>query len=365
MTWILHKYISKEFIKSFFLSIAVLTFVMLVGNFIKLAELIINKGVSIVYIFMLFLYLIPYLLTYTVPMSMLTSALISFGRLSSDNEIAAMKSLGISLLRITMPILVIGFIISLLSIPLNDQLLPKSHFASRKTLKKIGILSPAAYIEAGQFIKDFDGYIIFVHEIRKNKLKNIRIYQPQKNRPTRTITAREGEFISAPEKDFVKLKLVDGTSEEPDPKNPVHFYKLSFKTYYMTLNLQNRPKLNKVEKKAREMTTKEIYEELKDLDPHGIEPEVLLSEMHKKYAISFSSFFFVLIGIPLAIKTHRSEKSIGIGISLGVLVIYWVILAGATAFAIKGKIPPWVAAWIPNTIIGVIGYYLFTGIQKR
>ena len=122
-----------------------------------------------------------------------------------------------------------------------------SHFASRKILKEIGIRSPAAYIEAGTFVKDFEGYIIFVHEVKGNILKNIRIYQPQENRSTRTITARQGEFISAPERDVIKLKLIDGTSEEPDINNPSHFYKLNFKTYYMTLNAQDKPKLQKLE----------------------------------------------------------------------------------------------------------------------
>lgn len=365
MFGILNRYISREFINAFFLSIAVFTFVLLIGNFIKMAELIINKGVASIYIIKLIFYLIPYLLSYTVPMSMLTATLISFGRLSSDNEITAMRSLGISALRIGAPILALGFLVSLVSIPINDGLLSKSHFSARKTLKEIGIRSPAAYIEAGTFVKDFEGYIIFVHDVRGNILKNIRIYQPQEDRPTRTITARQGEFISAPQKGIVKLKLTDGTSEEPDPNNPTHFYKLSFKTYYMTLNLQNRPKLEKLEKKAREMCINELRTELKKMGKEGIEPESLLTELHKKFAISFSAFFFVLIGIPLAIKTHRSEKSIGIGISFGLLVAYWLFLAGGTAFALRGSITPWLAIWFPNMVMGIIGIFLFYRLMKR
>lgn len=365
MGWILNWYISKEFAKSFFLSISVFTFVLLVGNFIKLAELIINKGVALIYVVKLFIYLIPYLLSYTVPMAMLTATLIAFGRLSSDNEITAMRSLGLSVLKISSPALVIGLLVSILSVPLNDSLLAKSHFASRKTLKEIGVRSPAAYLEPGTFIKDFEGYIIFIHEIKGNRLKNIRIYQPQENRPTRTIAAKEGEFISVPEKNIVKLKLTDGTSEEPDPNNPTHFYKLNFKTYYMTLNMQDRPKAGILEKKAREMTITEIKNELKKLGQQGIEPLPLLSEMHKKFAISFSALIFVLIGIPLAIKTHRSEKSISLGISLGVLVIYWLLLAGGTAYALKGALPPWVAIWMPNFIMASAGAILFYNVQRK
>ncbi|MCX5715782.1 MAG: LptF/LptG family permease, partial [Candidatus Omnitrophica bacterium] len=226
MSWILCRYISKEVIKAFFLSIAVFTFVLLVGNFIKMAELIVSKGVSPVFIIKLFIYFIPYILSYTVPMAMLTATLIAFGRLSSDNEIMAMRALGISVLKMAAPVIGLGLLVSLLSVPLNDMLITKAHFAVRSTLKEIGIRSPAAYIEPGTFIKDFDGYIIFIHEIHGNRLRNIRIYQPQENRPTRTITASKGEFISVPQKGIVKLKLTNGTSEEPDVNNPLNFYKL-------------------------------------------------------------------------------------------------------------------------------------------
>ena len=365
MTWILNRYISKEFIRAFFLSIAVFTFVLLVGNFIKMAELIINKGVALIYITKLFIYLIPYLLSYTVPMAMLTATLISFGRLSSDNEITAMRSLGVSILTIATPVLFLGFLVSILSIPLNDKLITNSHFASRKILKEIGIRSPAAYIEAGTFVKDFEGYIIFVHEVKGNILKNIRIYQPQENRSTRTITARQGEFISAPERDVIKLKLIDGTSEEPDINNPSHFYKLNFKTYYMTLNAQDKPKLQKLEKKAREMCIDELRAELKKMGRGGIEPEPLLSELHKKFAISFSSLVFVLIGVPLAIKTHRGEKSISIGISFGLLIIYWLLFACGTAFALGGVLPPWFAIWLPNIFLSAVGIFLFYNLLKK
>ena len=363
--WILNRYITREFINAFFLSIAVFTFVLLVGNFIKMADLIINKGVALTHLLKLIVYLIPYLLSYTVPMAMLTAALIGFGRLSSDNEIMAMRSLGISIAKISLPILALALGVSLLSIPLNDNLLTKSHFASRKILKEIGLRNPAAYIEAGTFIKDFDGYIVFIHEIKGNELKNIRIYQPQENRPTRTITAKRGEFISVPEKGIVKFKLVDGTSEEPDINNPMRFFKLNFKTYYMTLNIQDKLSMNKLEKKAREMSIRELREESKKLGQEGIELEPLLTELHKKIAISFSAFVFVLIAIPLAIKTHISEKSISLGISLGVLVIYWLLLAGGTAFALKGIAPAWFAVWLPNIIIGSAGLFLFIEVLKR
>ncbi|MBU1061175.1 MAG: LptF/LptG family permease, partial [Candidatus Omnitrophica bacterium] len=189
---ILRNYLLKEILTSFLLSLLIFTFVLVAGNLIKLADLIINKGVNIVSVGKLFLFLIPFLLSYTIPMSALTATLLVFGRLSADNEITAMRAHGISLYKLTIPLIIVGFILSLGSIILNDRILPESHFASRKIVKNIGVKTPGAYLETGTFIKSFKGYIIFIHQINKHTLKGIRIYQLQEGRPTRTIIAKKG-----------------------------------------------------------------------------------------------------------------------------------------------------------------------------
>ena len=113
------------------------------------------------------------------------------------------------------------------------------------------------------------------------------------------------------------------------------------------------------------MCISELIDELKKRQRDDIEPEELLTELHKKFAVSFSAFLFVFIGIPLAIKTHRSEKSISLGISLALLVVYWLLLAGGTTFALKRMVPPWFGTWLPNMIIAVCGCFLFYDMQKK
>ena len=205
---ILRNYILKEFLGPFFVSLAVLTLVMLLGNLIRLADLIINKGVDLLSVAKLFSYLIPALLTYTLPIAVLVAVFLSLGRLSSDNEIIALRTSGISILQsIIIPLLIVGLILSLLLIICNDRIVPHTHFASRRTLSSIGIRNPAAAIEAGTFIDSFSKYIIFIYRIDGNKLHQVRIYEPQANdTPCRTIVAKRGEFLSLPEKGMVKLK---------------------------------------------------------------------------------------------------------------------------------------------------------------
>ena len=364
---ILRNYILFEFMNAFLLSLAVFTFVMLAGNIIKVVDMIINKGVEPFYVMKLFFFLVPYLLSYTIPMAVLSGSILVFGKLSSDNEIVAMKASGLSLYRIAAPILVMGLVLSVCSLYMNDKLVPKAHLETRKTLRDIGLRSPAAYIEAGTFIRGFKDYIIFIYEINGNHLRNIRIYQPQKDKPTRTIVAARGEFIPIPEERIVKLKLIDGTSEEPIPTDPTNFYKLNFKTYYMTMNLEEPKKTSKnIKKKTKDMTFRELRQEMEEIKSVGIaDVSPILTRIHKKIALSFSSIAFMLIGLPIAVKTHRGEKSIGFGISLAILIIYWLLLATGNVCAINKIFAPWLSMWLGNIIFMIIGVFLFYKTARK
>ncbi|MBU0604774.1 MAG: LptF/LptG family permease [Candidatus Omnitrophica bacterium] len=362
---ILRDYVLREFFHSFFLTLVVFTFVFLVGNIITLANYIINKGVEALSVFKLFIFLIPWLLSFTLPIAVLTASILSFGRLSADGELTAMRASGISLFRISMPILMVGVGLSFFAFFLNDQVSPNASFASRRVIKEIGIRSPAAALEEGTFIRGFENYIIFIHEINGNKLKNIRIYQPQENRSTRTIVAEMGEISSIPEKNLIELKLYNGTSEEPSPTDPDSFYKLNFKTYFMSLDLSKVFKGDKIQKKTREMTINELNAEIKKCISQNIDPTPLRVEIYKKINISVATFIFALIGIPLGVKASRSEKSIGFVLGSVLFGIYWAAFSGMLVVAATSRMDPALAAAIPNIVFFVIGISLFVWIARK
>lgn len=362
---ILRDYILKEFFHSFTLSIIVFTFVLLVGNIIMLADLIINKGVNVISVFKLFLYLVPWLLSFTLPVAALTAVILTFGRFSSDGELTAMKASGISLYRMSLPVIMLGIIFSFAAFFLNDQVSSNASFASRRVIKEIGIKSPTAYLEEGTFIRGFENYVIFIHEIKGNRLKNIRIYQPQEGKPTRTIIAEEGEIKTMPEKNIVELRLFNGTSEEPSPTDPESFYKLNFKTYFMSLDLTKIFKKEKIQKKTREMSVNELNAEIARATSQKIETTPLFVEIYKKINMSAASFILILLGIPLGIRAHRSEKSIGFGISLILFAVYYGAFLGGIALSLQGAVPPFLGVSLPNIIFFVLGVILFIRTANR
>jgi LPS export ABC transporter permease LptF len=359
---ILRNYFLKEFIGPLFLSLGVLSFVMvLVGNLKKIADLVINRGVDLYSVLKLFLLMTPYIVTYALPISVLIAVLISLGRLSSDNEIIAIRASGINLFSLILPFIILGIILSLVLVIFNDRAASYAHYAYRKTLIEVGIKNPTAAFEEGVFINSFQKYILFIYHVdqKKNKLNNVRIYEPQgEGKPTRTIIAKAGEFIAVPEKNTVKLKLMDGTSDEPDPQNPTNFYKLNFKTYFMNLNPAQSQDKDQIRKKPKEMSIQELTNEINKLKTEGIDPTPLITEIYEKITLAFSCLVFILLGSSVAIITRRREKSINIGMAILIIIVYYPLFIGCEALAIEGYIAPQIAMWIPNIIFGIIGVIL-------
>lgn len=363
---ILRNYLFKEFSLPFIFSIAILIFIMLMGTLINLAELVITKGVNFFSVLKLLLLHVPYLLTYTIPIAVLTAVLLSLGRLSSDNEILAIRASGIHVFKLIFPLLVAGLTLSLILIIINDRVIPKAHFAIRKTLVDIGIKNPTAALEAGTFINSFQNYVLFVYSIERNKqtgerniLNNVRIYEPQgKDKPSRTIVARSGEFLSVPEKRMVKLKLIDGTMDEPDPQKPGEFFKLDFDTYYMTLNLAQQSQNKEIEKKPKDMTLKELQQQIAEYKTKNYETYSLISQLHQRLSLAFCALVFMLIASPMAIITHRREKTLNLGLAVLIFAVYYLLLIGFGALSQNGNLGPALCMWIPNIIFSAIGLFL-------
>lgn len=355
---ILRTYVLREMLQPTGMALALFTFILLVGNLVRLTDLLINKGVSPFAILEMFILLVPTLLSYTVPMAVLTGTLLAFGKLSSDREILAMKACGVGFAAIAAPVLLVGFLVSLALVPINTQVVPWSHYATRRLLLDIGIRNPTAFLEAGSFIKEFKPYILFVYRVDGNRLDRVRIYEPQEGRPTRTIIAQRGEFIPVPEEQRVLLKLYDGSADEPDPKDPSKFYKLEFAGYTMNLALREGQTAQTLGRKPKDMTHGQLRQEMAKLKAEGIEPVPLQVEAHRRTAMAFSPLVFILMGLPLGITTRRAQRSIGLALSVVIFLGYYLFLVMGQTLAQKGSLEPFPALWLGNAVFLLAGSLL-------
>jgi lipopolysaccharide export system permease protein len=285
--------------------------------------------------------------------------------MTSDNEIIALRASGVSLMRMSWPLIMIGLMLSLACIPLNYVLMPEAGYRARKLVKEIGVNNPTALLEPGVFLNIFENYVVFIYDMRGETLLNVRIYQPQPDGPTRTLVAEKGEIVANPNANSIKIKLTNGIADETDPKDPKAFYKLKFQDYHITLNLKESLRGQRIEKKPRELTLGELREELDRFKEQKLDPTPIYIEMHNKTALAFSNLIFVMIAIPIGLKTHRREKTINFGMALLVFLIYWAMMLGGVALVMRKVMPAWLGVWSPNMIFGAVSLVFLTIANKR
>ncbi|MDP2652933.1 MAG: LptF/LptG family permease [Candidatus Omnitrophota bacterium] len=354
---IIRTYILKECILPFFLALTVLTCIFLLGNLIQLTHLVINKGVSIATIGKVFLLTIPVLLGYTIPIACLVSVILAFSRLSADNEILAMRVNGIYLKSLLIPLFVVGVVLSLFCLILNSNIVPYAHHEQRKMLKTLGAKNPTALLEPGVFIHAFEKQTLFIHRIDDNRLYNVTIWQPQPDgRPTRTIIAKRGEFTPVPGGSQIILKLMNGTSDEPDLKNPNNFYKLNFDQFFMTLDIAKNNA--KIDKKPKSMTLRELREERSKKEMLLVETARLDTEFYRKVTWSFAVLFFILLGFPLAVITNKREKTANVVLAIFCAAVYYLLSLGCEALSIESVVPAALIMWVPNLLAGAVTLFL-------
>ena len=243
----------------------------------------------------------------------------------------------------------------------NDIVLPYGNYSYKKLYVNIVRKRAEIVIRAGQFIRDFDNYILYVERISKydGRLEDVLIFQTSAGTPVRTITAKSGRLISDPSAGLVSLLLEDGQLQSIDPRNPKTFLQATFANHALNLDINSILRHSRsVHKSAREMTIREIRTYIKK--HRGINKKIapFLVEFHKKLSIPFACLTFVLIGAPLGIRARRSGKGAGFGISMILIFIYYVFIILGQVMGENGTLAPAISMWLSNLVMGTLGTFL-------
>ena len=365
---IFEKYIIKELAGPFFLGLAIFSFIFLTDKIFELVDLIINKGVPAGKVLLLIIYIYPSFFSITVPMGILMASLMAFGRLSHDNEIIALKSSGINVFKISMPAIIIALLLSVVMVFFNDTILPRANYAFKSLYFDIIRQRATIIVQEKLFINEFDGYIFYIDEKddRTSTLKNIIVYVLGKpGTPTYTILAEKGWIFSEPDSRRIILRLKNGTINEIRETNYSKYTRITFKYYDIDLDI-NRvlSPAAKQERSTREMGVFELYKEIKSSKKDNLNMNYYLVELHKKISIPFACLAFTFIGVPLGMAVRKGGKAIGFGISLALIFIYYLLLVLGEMLGEKGTINQFVALWIPNFTLIIIGIVLSIRLSK-
>ncbi|MFP6637371.1 MAG: LptF/LptG family permease [Nitrospinaceae bacterium] len=363
---IIDKYIFCELIKMFLISIFTMTMILYSDKFLFMAEMIVNRGVSSIEIFMMLIYISPSFLAITIPMATLMASVVTFNQFSANNEWIAMKASNMSFLDLMKPVLGFSILAYILANIVMFWALPWGNQSYKVLVYDIIKNRANVDIKPNVFNRDFKDLILMVKEHQDNSvLKGVFIADTSKPEAPQIITSEEGFIVSNRETLKIQLKLKNGTIHELSKKRSA-YQTLNFDRYDINLSI---PDTERLEQEAlvgnRELSLSKILKKIKDMKEKGLPtsgPEV---ELSKKFSIPFTCLLFAFLGAPLGIKSSRSGKSGSFGITLGVIMVYYLGLIMTQNLGRLGHIHSYTSVWIPNAILIIVVIYVVYKMQKE
>lgn len=395
------RYLLKELIPPFFIGLLVYSFVLLMNQIFLLSELFIAKGVSLSVVVQIFLYLIPSILAFAVPMSVLMGILAGLSRLSSDSEIVAFRTLGIRNTRILRPVLIFAVGGWLVTSFLTLYLAPRANYRWVQTLTRSVLAKVQLKINPREFNESIPQTVIFIQDITpENRWENIFVYLAHSPGEQRAFLARTGRLNFFAEAKRATLELFDGAIHTVPLSNPERYSITFFDRVEEEISVESLFAQFSSEKRVREKDIRELTNGIKRIEDsrlqleaerkklaaernrardadirlkaidHGLrqnerEGRSHWVEIHKKFALPFVCLIFVLMGIPLGISTRKGGRTSGFTVSLGIILIYYILITAGEKSAMEGRISPFLGMWGANILFLLAGIYLFARSSKE
>jgi lipopolysaccharide export system permease protein len=371
---LLHRHVLKEVLVSTALAMGLFVFVLLLGNVMKdIAELVAAGKLEFMVFLKLMGLLIPYVAAYALPLGVLTGTLMALGRLSSQQEITAMKSAGLSLYQIASPVFLISFVGMIAGVVVNLHYAPQSRLAYKQMMANAVSENPIGFIEERRFIHDFPGYVIYMGGRDGPLMKDFWIWELDgEQRVKLFLRAKEGEINFDEANRALVLTLRDGTAEQRDESDPealadqpmrsLFFGELPIELPMGTLFGES----NKRKARTKEMTfaqlmdvrERELVEE--ELTGEGMTKKRMKVQMHmqKSFAMAFSVFSLAIFGVPLAIQVGRKESYANLAIALIIAMSYYFLIIAVSWLEGARSLRPDLLIWLPNIAFQAVGFYL-------
>ncbi|PIS28085.1 hypothetical protein COT42_08875 [Candidatus Saganbacteria bacterium CG08_land_8_20_14_0_20_45_16] len=344
----LDRYVAVELIGPFLIGVVGFVLVMTVDLLFTMADLIINKGVPFWAVLKLLIYKLPSIMVMTFPVSTLFATAMSMGRFSKDNELVALRTSGVSLFRIALPILLIGLTVTVISYITNEKIVPRANYVATNIIRQVIYKKPLPEVKEDVFFKDaFNRYYYARRVDMKTKLmQDIMVYEITAERFPRMILAKEGAFNDR----FWELK--DGVIHKYDANGYVN-YEAAFVA--MKLNVSDDVVNFSGDKDSQEMDSSELKQKISVLQQGGVSTNNYQTALYMKFAIPLSCFVFALIGIPFSLPSPRSGRTWGMVITIVFMFTFYVFASVFRSLGRGGLLPPVVAAFTPQLSFAIIG----------
>jgi len=358
---LLTRYLVREFLRLFFLCLAGGTVLFLVIDLFDRIDRFVRYGGTIKWIFLYFLYKLPFIIYQIIPATMLLSVLLTLGLMVRHNEILALRTNGVPVWRISYPFVIISLLVSISAFLLNELVVPGTYQQS-EYIQKVLIKgeTPSSLVMRDRIW--FNGeewmYNIVIFFPVKKELHGVMLFKI--DRPfklTRRIDAAKAVwkdqkwvFYDVTERFFQEGRIVQ-TLFSPEKE----------------LVLSETPEdFMHLQRETEEMPFAKLRQYTKKVAAEGYDPTPYLVALHKKIAFPVLNIITVFLGIPFALRLTRYGGLVGaIGISLVLGFLYWVLFAVTISVGQLGYVPPFIAAWSTNMLFAALGIYLLLRVEEQ
>ena len=355
----LDKYILKEFSKIFALILVSLIGLYLIADFFERIRMFLSNHATLGQMVSYSLLSIPMILSQMTPVAVLLGTLLSFGILSKNCEITAMKANGISLYRISLPVIILSFVVCIAVFLLSEVITPYTN----QKVKHIKFVEIQKRDGLGSFKQNQVWYR------GKNGIYNFSMFDPRTN-------TLKGIKVSLFDREMNLYKKIDAKEAKWENDGWV-FRDLLVTTFpeggfpslekepSRIIDLPERPEdFMAVQKDTDEMGLVELSSFIKKISTEGYDTITYRTDMHGKIAFPLVSVILAILGISFSLKSERSggiSQGIGTGIIIG--FSYWIVFAFAISMGRAGTIPPMLAAWAANLILGFAALIMFIRVK--
>ena len=355
---ILDAYLLREVAAPFGFALGAFFLFWFANIFVLAADYLINKGAPVFLVLRFLLFRVPQATPMAFPFACLFGTLLGFGRLMADNEITALRTSGVSFLRIIRLPLLAGVLVALTAFEVNENVAPIATDLSTRSFYQILYKSQTLPIEPNIFRADpSTGDTFYIQSVSADgkSMQNVMIYQPDRSSPFNQILTAKSARIEGTD---IVLEHAIRTQIKADGQ--IGAVDVEAKEVRLSLPMGDNGQnfLSSAYNDTYTMNTKRLAQDIafrKQTGQGGTDLAARELTLGTKYAYPFASFIAVIIAVPLAVRFGKNGRTLGIVLSIVLLVIYYGMVALAGAFGRNGSLDPYVAAWLPNVIMGAAG----------
>ena len=378
---IIERYVFGSFLSSFVLAFLVLSFVLTIGLLVQIIGYIMD-GVPMSLVGEFCLVSLPETLQWSMPLALLVSSILVFSRMSADSEISAMRACGINILSVMKWPVLFACLCTLLGFFVNNEIVPRGHEIRRTLKTKVSVQTGLSVLEPGHVIDDFPKVKLYFGRKEGNWLYDLVVLDYSNPDLDRMITADKALVTQVGSDINFELyhMTVDPVDEKRRTMARANRFVYTLKDVIRNSTYEKRAKdfrfremlgmigrlesEAKIPSKASKVDLGKIKDEkmrryLRDqIDSVPRELSAHRVELNKRFVFAMASLCFVLIGIPLGIRSQRKESTVGMAISLAVSLGYYVVvilmLSCEEMYSIR---PDWLI-WLPAAVCFLLGAWL-------